>query len=104
MRDSTVLTEIDPRGVATITLNRPEVNNAYNSFMIQELLSAVQELMENELIRIIVLRGNGRHFQAGADLNWINKVSNLTRAENITVSQNTTDTVRFLNQCLKPTF
>ncbi|MBM09142.1 MAG: enoyl-CoA hydratase [Magnetovibrio sp.] len=103
MRDSIVLTEIDPRGVATITLNRPEVNNAYNSFMIQELLSAVQELMQNELVRIIVLRGNGRHFQAGADLNWINEVSNLNSAENFTVSQDTTDAVRFLNQCPKPT-
>ncbi len=103
MQDSIVLTEIDPRGVATITLNRPKVNNAYNSLMIQELLSAVQELVENELVRTIILRGNGRHFQAGADLNWINEVSKLTNDENLTVSQNTTDAVRFLNQCPKPT-
>ena len=103
MSEPVVLTEIDPRGVATISLNRPEVNNAYNSTMIQALLDAGKELITNKTVRIIKLRGNGRHFQAGADLNWISETSRLSETENLAVSQNTTDAVRFLNECPKPT-
>ncbi len=103
MSEPVVLTKIDPRGVATIFLNRPEVNNAYNGAMIQALLDAANKLIMDKSVRIIVLRGNGRHFQAGADLNWISEISELSEAENLAVSKNTTDAVRFLNECPKPT-
>ena len=103
MSEPVVLTEIDPRGVATISLNRPEVNNAYNGAMIQALLDAAKKLITDKSVRTIVLRGNGRHFQAGADLNWISEISELSEAENLAVSKNTTDAVRFLNECPKPT-
>ena len=103
MTKPVVLTEIDARGIATVSLNRPEVNNAYNGEMIEALLSGAQELGRDTRVRVIVLRGNGRHFQAGADLNWINAVSALSQADNLAVSQRTTDAVRFLDACPKPT-
>ena len=62
MSEPVVLTEIDPRGVATIFLNRPEVNNAYNGAMIRALLDAANKLITDKSVRTIVLRGNGRHF------------------------------------------
>jgi methylglutaconyl-CoA hydratase len=103
MSEPVVLTEIDARGIATVTLNRPEVNNAYNGEMIKALLDGGAQLAADDSVRMIVLRGNGRHFQAGADLNWINEVSAKSEADNLAVSQNTTDAVRFLDICPKPT-
>ena len=69
-----VLWDLDERGVATVTLNRPEVNNAYDAGLIQGVLSAIDELGQKPRLRVVVLKGNGRHFQAGADLKWINAV------------------------------
>jgi methylglutaconyl-CoA hydratase len=103
MSEPVVLTDIDARGVATVTLNRPEVNNAYNGEMVETLLAGAKALGADDRVRVIVLRGNGRHFQAGADLNWINSVSELSDEENLAVSQRTTDAVRFLDCCPKPT-
>ena len=69
-----VLWSLDQRGVATVTLNRPEVNNAYDAGLIDGVLSAMDELGRKPLLRVVVLKGNGKHFQAGADLKWINAV------------------------------
>src|SRR6195952_3234253 len=63
-----VLWELDERGVATVTLNRPEVNNAYDAGLIRGVLSAMDELGSKPSLRVVVLKGNGKHFQAGADL------------------------------------
>ena len=103
MSEPVVLTDIDERGIATVTLNRPEVNNAYNGDMIQALMDNTAALAADDKVRVIVLRGNGRHFQAGADLKWINEVSARSPEDNLAVSQNTTDAVRFLDCCPKPT-
>ena len=69
-----VLWDVDARGVATVTLNRPEVNNAYDGAMIDGLLAALDALGRAKGLRAVVLKGNGKHFQAGADLKWINAV------------------------------
>ena len=67
---SVVLSTTDERGVATVTLNRPEVNNAYNAEVVAGLLQTFQRLSVDDTVRVIVIRGNGKHFQAGADLKW----------------------------------
>ena len=103
MSEDVVLCDIDGRGVATVTINRPNVNNAYNGDVIEKLLEGTQTLGNNPKVRIIVLRGNGRHFQAGADLNWINWVSSKSENENLAVSKKTTDSIRYLDSCQKPT-
>ena len=69
-----MLWDVDARGVATVTLNRPEVNNAYNGELIQGLLAALDALGGAAGLRAVVIKGNGRHFQAGADLKWIDAV------------------------------
>lgn len=98
-----VLTEVDDRGVATVTINRADVNNAYNSDMIQGLIKAFGEVAANDAARVVVLRGDGRHFQAGADLKWIMSLKEKSWEENLAVSQATTDAVRGLNEFPKPT-
>ena len=98
-----VLWNLDARGVATVTLNRPEVNNAYDSGLIDGVLAAIDELGRQSWLRVVVLRGNGRHFQAGADLKWINAVRSRSLAENEAVSQATFEAVQRLNRLPVPT-
>ncbi len=57
--------EVDSRGVATVRLNRPEVNNAYNGDMIDALGEGVEALSKDDAVRIIVIRGNGPTFRPG---------------------------------------
>jgi methylglutaconyl-CoA hydratase len=98
-----VLWHVDERGVARLVLNRPEVNNAYDGALIDGLLDAMDALARIEGLRAIVITGNGRYFQAGADLGWIDAVRTASRAENIRVSRATATAVRRLNAAPVPT-
>src|SRR3978361_535519 len=98
-----VLWDLDQRGVATVTLNRPEVNNAYDAGLINGVLSAMDELGKQSNLRVVVLRGNGKHFQAGADLKWINAVRPQSPEENEAVSRATFEAVQRLNTLPIPT-
>jgi methylglutaconyl-CoA hydratase len=98
-----VLWDIDARAVATVTLNRPEVNNAYNGAMIDGLNAALDALGQARGLRAVVLKGNGKHFQAGADLKWINEVRKSSPAENLRVSRATAEAVQQLNMAPVPT-
>lgn len=103
MTNSVILTDIDNRGVATVTFNRPEVNNAYNSQVISGLSTAFARLATDDRVRLIILRGNGDHFQAGADLKWLKQIAQLDAEDNIAVSRATAQAVRALNELVKPT-
>jgi methylglutaconyl-CoA hydratase len=98
-----VLADIDGRGIATITLNRPEVGNAYDEALIQRLLVVLQEVASQSDLRAVLLTGNGRHFQAGADLKWIKEVSRASAEENERVSRATAEAVDRLNRLPVPT-
>jgi methylglutaconyl-CoA hydratase len=98
-----VLWSLDERGVATVTLNRPEVNNAYDAGLINGVLSAMDELGKKPHLRVVVLKGNGKHFQAGADLKWINAVRPGSPEENEAVSRATYEAVQRLNTLPIPT-
>jgi methylglutaconyl-CoA hydratase len=98
-----VLWALDGRGVATVTLNRPEVNNAYNGDLIAGLLAAMDALADAAGLRAVVIKGNGRHFQAGADLKWIDAVRTASPEENIRVSRATAQAVARLNRVPVPT-
>jgi len=103
MRDATVLSEVDQRGVAWLSLNRPEVNNAYNGAMIEQLVEALEAHGGDQAVRLVVIRGHGRHFQAGADLHWIEQVRAADAAENLRVSKRTARALVALNRFPKPT-
>ncbi len=98
-----VLWQVNARGVATVTLNRPEVNNAYNGELIEGLLAAMDALGPVPGLRAVVVRGNGRHFQAGADLKWIDAVRTASAAENVRASRVTAEAVQRLNLLPVPT-
>ena len=64
--------DIERQGaVATVWMNRPEVFNAFNEQLIDDLAAACGALEDDAGVRVVVLAGRGRHFSAGADLNWI---------------------------------
>ena len=102
MSANPVLWNLDDRGVATVTLNRPEVNNAYDGALIQGVLAAMDDLGSKPL-RVVVLKGNGRHFQTGADLRWINGVRPQSPEANEAASQATFEAVQRLNTLPIPT-
>lgn len=98
-----ILWALDGSGVATVTLNRPAVNNAYDGELIAALLAAVDALGAEPGLRVVVLKGNGKHFQAGADLAWINAVRPSSPAANAAASRATFEAVQRLNQLAVPT-
>ena len=100
MSTQPILHQVDARGVATVTLNRPEVNNAYDEALIQGLHDAMDALTS---VRVVVLRGAGRHFQAGADLKWIARVAGQSAEENERISRATALAVHRLNTLSAPT-
>lgn len=103
MSEPVIQVEIDARGVATFRLNRPEVNNAYNGDMIQALIAGLADLGEDDAVRVVVIRGNGRHFQAGADLAWVQANRDKDWDANLQISRNTTAAVQGLTIFPKPT-
>ena len=103
MAERPVLSAIDERGVATLTLNRPEVHNAYNGAMIDGLIEAVGALAADARVRLLVLRANGKHFQAGADLAWLREVARFALEDNVAFSRSTTLAMRALNAFPRPT-
>jgi len=103
MAQPVVLLSIDPRGVATITLNRPEVGNAYNAEMLDALIDGLRTLADDPAARCLVIRGAGKHFQAGADIRWLGQVADYPPEANYAASIATTRAMQLLNEFPKPT-
>lgn len=97
-----VLWSVDGRGVAYVTLNRPEVYNAYNGDLIAALLIAFDEL-GREPLRLAVIAGKGRNFQAGADVNWLDAVRRSSPQDNLRASRMTAEAIQRLNMLPIPT-
>lgn len=90
-------------GIATITLNRPEVRNAFNDEVIAELTATIAEYGARPEVRCIVLAGNGPSFCAGADLNWMKRMASYTYDENLADARALAQMLRVLYRCEKPT-
>ncbi len=88
--------------VATITLNRPEVHNAMNEQLMNELTSCFKEISENKAINCIILTGNGSSFCAGADLNWMKSMVAYSKEENIKDSTLLLELYNQIYNCPKP--
>ena len=86
MADDTVLVEVDG-GVATLTLNRPEVHNAFDDALIARLTRALEDVAARDDVRVVMLAGTGKSFCAGADLAHMKKAANFSEAENIADAQ-----------------
>ncbi len=89
-------------GIATVTLNRPELHNAFNEHLIQELTRAFREVAADDEVWVVVFTGSGKSFCAGADLNWMKKMVNYTREENIADSLEMSTMFETIDTCPKP--
>jgi len=89
--------------VATVTLNRPEVRNAFNDEVIAELTQIFADLGQDPQVRAIVLAASGPAFCAGADLNWMRRMADYTDAENLADAAQLAEMLRVIYTCPKPT-
>ncbi|RUO58567.1 enoyl-CoA hydratase-related protein [Pseudidiomarina insulisalsae] len=90
-------------GVATLTLNRPDVHNAFDDVMINELIDALKRVDQDSNSRVLVLRSNGRNFSAGADLSWMRSMADKNYAENLADAGELARLMATLDDLSKPT-
>jgi len=90
-------------GVAQVTMSRPEVFNAFDELMISELDAAFGQLIDDPAVRVIVLAGAGRHFSAGADLQWMQRASVAASDWNLEDARRFATTLQRIDGCPKPT-
>lgn len=88
--------------VATVTLNRPDVRNAFNETVIAELTGAFHALAKEDSVRAIVLAGHGPAFCAGADLNWMQTMAGYSDDENRADALRLAEMLRAIHACPKP--
>lgn len=91
------------KGITTVWLNRPQVANAFNATLINELAAALQALERDPDVRVVVLAGRGKQFCAGADLTWMQRAAGLTAEENRADALQLAELLRTLSELTKPT-
>ncbi|MBK7814281.1 MAG: enoyl-CoA hydratase/isomerase family protein [Rhodocyclaceae bacterium] len=89
--------------VTTVWMNRPEVHNAFDERLIDELTRACVELDGDASVRVVVLGGRGKNFSAGADLNWMRRAANNSVDENRRDARRLAEMLRVLAHMSKPT-
>jgi methylglutaconyl-CoA hydratase len=100
---SAVLVATDTRGVATVTLNRPELRNAFDDALIAELDGTFARLARDPALRALVLTGAGTAFCGGADINWMRRVAGYTKAQNAADAGKLARMFKRLNEFPRPT-
>lgn len=98
-----LLIDITANGVATVTINRPDVMNAFDEAVIAELTTAFEFLRGNAAVRAILLRGEGKAFCAGADADWMRRAAEHDHDANIADAMNLARMLRAVRLCPKPT-
>ncbi len=89
--------------VGYVILNRPDVHNAFNDKMIEDLLRVFEAIENYPDIRVVVLKGEGKSFCAGADLNWMRRVKDYSYEDNLKESLALADMLYKIYTCPKPT-
>ncbi|MBL7083266.1 MAG: enoyl-CoA hydratase/isomerase family protein [Candidatus Aminicenantes bacterium] len=89
--------------IARVTLNRPEVHNAFNSKMITELDDVFEKIKADKSIRVVILTGEGKSFCAGADLNWMREIINYSFEQNLEESLQLAEILHKIYILPKPT-
>ena len=100
---SNLLTSHAAEAMLTVTLNRPEVHNAFDDQLIAELTQTLQRAADNPDVRVVVLTGTGKSFSAGADLNWMRRMAVYTEEENYHDAMALGELMMTLNRLPKPT-
>ncbi|MEM1103767.1 MAG: enoyl-CoA hydratase-related protein [Pseudomonadota bacterium] len=102
MTEPSLLCDIGANGVARLTLNRPEVKNAFDAALIGALTERVAALSRDEAVRVIVITGSEQTFCAGADLHMMKAVASFSEAENMAEARRLADMLRTIYEAPKP--
>lgn len=98
-----ILLEVTQQGVATITLNRPDKGNAFSDETIDALLQALETIKSQPAVRCLLLKGKGKHFSTGADLNWMKSIANSSYEDNLADAKRLALLMSTLNELPVPT-
>ena len=100
---TTALQTTQDGAVLTLTLSRPDIRNAFNDEVIAEITAAFQDAASRAEVRAVVLAAVGPAFCAGADLNWMRRMADYSRAENLADAGALAEMLRVMYECPKPT-
>lgn len=95
-------TEVDARGVARLTMNRPERHNAFDEALIEALHAAVERCAADPSVRVLLLCGAGASFSAGADIGWMRRAASASEADNRADAERFAVMLHALASCPKP--
>jgi methylglutaconyl-CoA hydratase len=102
MTDNFVTYKIENQ-IATITMNRPDVHNAFNEHVIHQLTEAFEAAGSDDVVRAVILRGAGKSFSAGGDLNWMRRLADYSYDENVADAMGLGTLLTIINTLPKPT-
>lgn len=91
------------KGLAIVTLNRPEKRNAMNGAMIQELDQLLIKMAQDQTVKVLLIKGNGEHFCAGADISWMKTIGTQTKEDNQRDAEALANLLHHLYEFPKPT-
>src|SRR5690554_1409189 len=100
--ESAVLLKRRDEGIAEVVLNRPDKRNAFDDVIIQQLISTLTEVNADNSVKVVILRSEGKHFSAGADLGWMRRMAENSRQENLDDSRELARLMNVLNHLSKP--
>ncbi|MDX1635366.1 MAG: enoyl-CoA hydratase-related protein [Marinobacter sp.] len=100
--DAAVVLRRRDGGVTEVVLNRPDKRNAFDDVIIQQLIAALKEVNVDDATRVVILRSEGKHFSAGADLGWMRRMADNSRQENLDDSRQLARLMNVLNHLSKP--
>jgi methylglutaconyl-CoA hydratase len=103
MTDSLLISKTDGEGVTTLTVNRPDVHNAFNEELIAVLTEAFHQIAVDASVRVVVLAAVGKSFSAGADLNWMREMAGNNREGNVAGAVRMAEMLRALDCLPQPT-
>jgi methylglutaconyl-CoA hydratase len=100
--ESAVLLRHRSDGIAEVVLNRPDKRNAFDDVIIQQLITALENVDADKNVKVVILRSEGKHFSAGADLGWMRRMADNSRQENLDDSRELARLMNVLNHLSKP--
>lgn len=103
MTESPLIVDVAADGRATLTLNRPDVHNAFDDILIALLTRELNDLDRNRAVSVVVLAAAGKSFCAGADLKWMQRMAEDSEAENQASAEALAALMKTLNGLSKPT-
>jgi methylglutaconyl-CoA hydratase len=101
--EETLLEHVDEQGVCTVTMNRPELHNAFDDALIAKLKRTFDGFRHRPEVRVVVLAANGKSFSAGADMNWMKCMVDFTQEENFEDATGLAEMLDTIYRCPKPT-